>query len=490
MSRWLTIGPFNRVEGDLEVTLEIEAGRVAAARVSSSLYRGFEHVLIGRHPLDALVIVPRICGICSVSQSAAAAAALAAAMGVEMPANGRLASNLILACENLADHLTHFYLFFMPDFARAGYRGRCWHPFVERRFKATVGEALREALPARADLLRLMGYLAGKWPHSLALQPGGTTRAVTATEKVRLLSVLRDFRGFLSRVVFGDALENVSAIESGDELAAWARGRSADFARFVEMAADLGLDSVGRASDRFLSYGAYAAATDGPDAAAGHLFARGIWHGGAGPLVEQSISEDVAHAWLFGEQPLHPAVGETRPLTGDFADRAAAYTWCKAPRYDGQVVETGALARQVVAGQPLLRALVAASGGSVLARVSARLLELALVLPAMERWVHALAPGEAFCAQAPLAQEASGVGLVEAARGGLGHWLRIERGRIAAYQIIAPTTWNFSPRDANGVPGPLEQALAGLAVDDGDEVPLVVQHVVRSFDPCMVCTVH
>ena len=490
MSRRLTIGPFNRVEGDLEVTLEVAAGRVAAARVSSSLYRGFEHVLIGKHPLDALVIVPRICGICSVSQSAAAAAALADAAGVEMPANGRLASNLILACENLADHLTHFYLFFMPDFARAAYRGRPWHGEAERRFKATVGEALREVLPARADLLRLMGHLAGKWPHSLALQPGGTTRAVTATEKIRLLAVLRDFRGFLSRVVFGDSLASVGAIGCRDELAAWARGRSADFACFVEIAADLGLDSVGRASDRFLSYGAYAAAADGPDAAGGHLFARGIWHDGDRPLVEQLISEDVAHAWLFGERPLHPAVGETRPLTGEFADKAAAYTWCKAPRYDGQVAETGALARQLVAGQPLLRALVAVEGASVLARVSARLLELALVVPAMERWVRALNPGEPFCAQAPFPDEANAVGLVEAARGALGHWLRIEGGRIAAYQIIAPTTWNFSPRDTNGVPGALEQALAGLPVADGEELPLLVQHVVRSFDPCMVCTVH
>jgi Ni,Fe-hydrogenase I large subunit len=154
------------------------------------------------------------------------------------------------------------------------------------------------------------------------------------------------------------------------------------------------------------------------------------------------------------------------------------------------VVETGALARQMVAGQPLLRALVAADGGSVLARVVARLLELALVVPAMERWVRALTPGEAFCSPWQLPDQASAVGLVEAARGALGHWLRIERGKIAGYQIIAPTTWNFSPRDAAGVPGALEQALVGLPVGEGESVPLAVQHVVRSFDPCMVCTVH
>lgn len=77
---------------------------------------------------------------------------------------------------------------------------------------------------------------------------------------------------------------------------------------------------------------------------------------------------------------------------------------------------------------------------------------------------------------------------MEAARGTLGHWVGWRDGRIAHYQIVAPTTWNFSPRDSAGTPGALEQALAGMAVPDGDLT--VVQHVVRSFDPCMACTVH
>jgi len=492
VSRRLTIGPFNRVEGDLEVTLDIADGRVESAQVCSSLYRGFEQILIAKHPLDALVIVPRICGICSLSQSAAAAAALADATGLPMPANGRLASKLILACENLADHLTHFYLFFMPDFARAAYRGRAWHALAERRFQADVGEALREVLPARADWLRLMGYLAGKWPHSLALQPGGTTRAITATEKVRLLTVLREFRAFLSSRVFGDTLENVSALHRADQLSAWAQGRAGDFPRFLDIAADLGLERIGRASDTFLSYGAYAqqGGAGRQDDHREHLFARGVWRDGVLAFDEALISEDVAHAWLFGEQPVHPREGETRPLIAEFADQPDAYTWCKAPRYGSRVAETGALARQMVDGHPLLRALVAANGGSVLARVVARLFEIALVVPAMEGWVRALTPGEPFCHQWQLPDQASAVGLVEAARGALGHWLHIERGRIARYQIIAPTTWNFSPRDAGGVPGALEQALVGLPVGEDESVPLAVQHVVRSFDPCMVCTVH
>ncbi|MDQ5881688.1 MAG: uptake hydrogenase large subunit, partial [Pseudomonadota bacterium] len=257
MSRRLVVGPFNRVEGDLEVALEIAEGRIRSAEVSSSLYRGFESMLIGKDPLDALVIVPRICGICSVAQSAAAAAALAAAAGLATPRNGWLAKNLIQSCENVADHLTHFYCFFMPDFAREAYAGQPWHAGFVERFQALRGNALADFLPARAGLLRVLGYLAGKWPHTLALQPGGTTRAITPTERVRLAGVLREFRAFLEQTVFGDSLENVAALSSTSALADWAGQREADFPRFVRAAFDLKLDRIGRATDRFLSYGAY-----------------------------------------------------------------------------------------------------------------------------------------------------------------------------------------------------------------------------------------
>jgi len=122
----ITIGPFNRVEGDLEVRLDVESGRVVRAEVTAPLYRGFEQILEGRPPLDALALAPRICGICSVSQSVAAAAALRDAKSIEVAANGLLATNIAHAAENAADHLTHFYIFFMPDFAREAYAAHGW----------------------------------------------------------------------------------------------------------------------------------------------------------------------------------------------------------------------------------------------------------------------------------------------------------------------------------------------------------------------------
>ena len=473
------IGPFNRVEGDLEVTVEIRAGRVRAAWSNSPLFRGFEQILPGKDPRDALVYTPRICGICSVAQSVAAAQALAAAQGLTPAENGRIATNLILATENLADHLSHFYLFFMPDFARAEYRARPWHEATAQRFAAQRGTAAREVLPARAQLLHLTGILAGKWPHSLALQPGGTTRAIEAQERIRLLSLIGAFRAFLEETVFADQLEQVAALDSVTALSGWAQAHpDSDCGRFIRLSEDLQLDQLGRASDCFMSYGAYFEAD-------GHLWPAGVWQGGARALDPALISEDISHSWLQGQSTAkHPYQGCTLPSE----DVQQGYSWCKAPRLQGQIMEVGALARQMVAGHPLVRSLVAAKGGNVHSRVVARLLELALLVPQMERWARALRPREPFCQHAAIPEEAQGAGLVEAARGSLGHWLRIRQGRILNYQIIAPTTWNFSPRDAENIPGALEQALVGAPVTDASSV--AIQHIVRSFDPCMVCTVH
>ena len=482
MSR-LVVGPFNRVEGDLEVRLEVEAGLVARAQVVSPLYRGFEEMLRGKDARDGLVIAPRICGICSVSQSIAAAEALAAAQRLIPAPNGQLVTNIVHAVENIVDHLTHFYMFFMPDFTREIYRDQPWFVDISARFTAMKGSAAQDMLPARAEFLHIVGLLAGKWPHTLALQPGGVTRVVTGVEVQRLLAILSAFRRFLQRHVFGGALEEFSEIASVADLQNWAAQdpqTQSDMRRFLHVSGTLGLNRMGRANDRFLSFGAYRSGD-------GHLFARGLRNGaGALRLNTGLITEDIASAWMQGDAPLHPFDGETTPD----ADMAHGYTWCKAPRLEGQVAEVGAFARQVVDQQPLALDMLACNGGNVEARIIARFIEVALLIPAMEGWLRAIRPADSFIQHADIPDQAQGAGLMEAARGALGHWISLQNGKIANYQIIAPTTWNFSPRDGDGQAGPLEMALEGAEVRTGETDPVAVQHIVRSFDPCMVCTVH
>jgi len=121
----------------------------------------------------------------------------------------------------------------------------------------------------------------------------------------------------------------------------------------------------------------------------------------------------------------------------------------------------------------------------------ARLVRPARLLPAAEGWIDDLiarSDDSAYTAVAPLV-EGRGFGLIEAARGALGHWVEIAGGRIANYQIITPTAWNGSPRDSAEIRGPWEQALIGTPVAD-PENPVEAGYVVRSFDPCLVCTTH
>jgi Ni,Fe-hydrogenase I large subunit len=481
----LIVGPFNRVEGDLEVRLDIDRGQVQSAQVSASMYRGFEQILLNKEPFDAMVYAPRICGMCSVSQSVAAAGALADAMGVAPVPNGRIVTNLMLAAENMADHVAHFYLYFMPDFARPVYETHAWFDTVRERFAAQQGAHARLAIAARQRWFRLLGTLGGKWPHTQSILPQGSSRAVEPAERVYLQALIREYRAFLEQTVFGAPLETVAALDSEDALRAWhaeAPGRG-DFRLFLTLAWQLGLDRLGRGPGLYLSNGCYS----GKDAP---FFARGLWDEAAGvaqPLVVTEIFEDASHAWLSDSGGARtPAKGLTLPAP----DKPEAYTWSKAPRLAGRVLETGALARQMVNGHPLLRDAVARCGGTVYTRVLARLLELALVVPVMLDWVKALSPGEPYAQPVGMPERGDGAGLTEAARGSLGHWISIRNGKIANYQIVAPTTWNFSPRDAEGKPGALEGALVGAPVLPGEQTPVSVQHIVRSFDPCMVCTVH
>ena len=475
-------GPFNRVEGDLEVALDIRDGIIEKAEVTTTLYRGFEQILCGRPAMDALTIAPRICGICSVSQSIAAATALRNLAGGKAAPNGYLTANLAHAAENIADHLSHFYLFFMPDFAREEYKAKPWFGDAALRFKAVSGDASARFLPMRKRLLEVMGVIAGKWPHSLAFQPGGTTRAIDVGERVQLATVLGEFQVYLEEVVFGAPLDAILSIETVAELEQYAAEReTGDFRFFLKLADDLHLAALGRGPGTLMSFGAYYDAT-------GSLFPAGVLKadGVAAPLDISGISEDVAHAW-FSNTSSNPSEAETSPLV----TKDGAYSWAKAPRLAGSSAETGAGARLAIAGHPLICEILRRSGASsVKSRIVGRLIETAILVHAMQGWLRQLRLKDEFCAHFAIPSHGSAAGLIEAARGALGHWVTVEDDRIRRYQIIAPTTWNFSPRDAGGIPGPLEYALAGLDTNGMGAKSAALQHVIRSFDPCMVCTAH
>jgi hydrogenase large subunit len=86
-------------------------------------------------------------------------------------------------------------------------------------------------------------------------------------------------------------------------------------------------------------------------------------------------------------------------------------------------------------------------------------------------------------------QQAQGVGMSEAPRGALAHWIVIKDGKIENYQLVVPSTWNASPRDVQGQRSAYEAALLGTPIHDPQQ-PLEVLRTIHSFDPCIACAVH
>ena len=477
-NKTIVFSPFTRVEGDLRLEVKISDGRVSTARTSGTLFRGFEQLVRGREPTDAIVILCRICGQCGAAHSAASAAALGEAYAAALPANGLLARSVIQAVETILSHLAHFYFAFAADLCAlpGGHR-------LEERFAPIRGRSFQRALRARHVLLGLMGLLAGKWPNTLAIQPGGATRTLNRAELTRVRGVLAEFVRSVEHELFRCKLDRWLENRSLADIETWmgeGDHERGDLGCFVAEALRTGQDKIGRGPGRFLSVGGFA--LPGPRT----WLRSGYYEGGVQPLDTRKITEDVAFSWFESERAsAHPS----QAVTVAAPKKEAAYSWGKAPRYDGKSVEVGPMARMVIDGDPLATDLMNTTGPCVFARVLLRLHEVMRLARDLRGWLDQIDPGEPFYVKHQPKEAAEGHALTEAPRGLLGHWVRIERSRIRDYQVVTPTGWNLSPCDSNGKPGPLEEALVGTPVQDQDNA-VNVALVVRSYDPCLYCSVH
>lgn len=292
--------------------------------------------------------------------------------------------------------------------------------------------------------------------------------------------------------------------------------------KILGLPASLRLDKLGGYSDPskicFMSYGAYyKRGQDGysPESPTGERF----WTSGivSGDLKfedfdSKKITESIQCAFYEDDvTSRHPYDGTTVPLADPAkldlnAGPADKYSWLKAPRYNGIPAEVGPLARQIVAQDPLVTGLAKAykdaglSPANVYTRVLARMQEVAVLAYELVNWLNDIDPSKPFMTTVDLraAKDSQGIGLWEAPRGALGHWIVGDsKGKVKNYQAIVPSTWNFGPRDENGVPSPVEQALLNNAISGVDNIggadytnPVAIYHVGRSYDPCIACAIH
>jgi hydrogenase large subunit len=487
--------PFNRVEGDLEVNIEYSDGRVSDAWSAGTLYRGFENLMKGRGALDGLVMTPRICGICSTTHLAAAARALDAIAGLTLPDNAVRVRNVALMTEHVQSDIRQSVLMYMADFAHPAHAAHSLYAEALRRYAPAAGSSVIDVVRETKRVLEVVAILGGQWPHSSFMVPGGVAFAPSQSDVVQCLQIIGAYRTWYERRVLGCPIERWREVDSRAALDAWLAEspahRDGEVGFLLRFGREAGLDAIGAGPNAFLSYGSLDLPGETAiQASTRQLVAAGFARGTAVAAFDATlITEDVSHSWYRDRGALHPATGETEPLAS--GQQGQAYSWVKAPRYDGQVIETGPLAESVINGQALFVDIVAAGQVSALARQLARLTRPATLLPAMQTWLQELlaAHGAPIIAGDGQVPDGEGVGLVQATRGALGHWVSIENGRIARYQVITPSAWNGSPRDARGQRGAWEQAVIGTPVADPDN-PIEAGHVIRSFDPCLVCAVH
>jgi ferredoxin hydrogenase large subunit/hydrogenase large subunit len=504
MSNTITLSPVTRIEGHLGVKVDIEAGRVARAYVAGEMFRGFEVILRGRDPLDAQHITQRICGVCPVEHGVASVLAQDMAYKVAPPDNGRIVRNLIQGANFIMSHISHFYLLSGLDFVDVamitGYQGRdrgllelqAWvksqlssrlvypaAPFLPRysakylQDQETNFGVLRhylDALEMRANAHKMGANFAGKLPHAATLVPGGVTDKVTDLQMTKYRTQLEDLQVFINQSYLPDVVAVAGA-----------------FPEYF---------TLGRGCGNFLAYGVFPESADGN----AKLFPAGVLLGGSLQKVDpEAITEDVGQSLFSSASGRKPFDGETVAAP----DKPGAYSWLKAPRYQGEPMEVGSLARVLVgytdgrnaalksAVDGLLKTLGREPKDlvSIMGRHAARALECKLVADRCMQWLDQLVPDAPAFSDFTIPDSASGYGLTEAARGALGHWITIRGQKISNYQCVVPTTWNCSPRDDRSNPGPVEQALVGTPVADAEN-PIEVARVVRSFDPCLACAVH
>lgn len=533
----VVVDPLTRIEGHLRIEVEVEKGKVKDVRSCGTLFRGLEMILKGRDPRDVQHFTQRTCGVCTYTHALASTRALEDAIfnasHKDIPANATYIRNLVLGQLFLHDHIVHFYHLHALDwvdvtsalqadpskaaslansissrptkaedlravqdklkaFVASGQLGPFTnayflggHPayYLEPEANLVATAHYLEALRVQVEAARGMAVFGGKNPHPQFLVAGGVTcyDALTPERIKEFEDIYKKTAAFVRDVYIPDLLLVAGAYKD------WAGiGGTHDFMTmgdFPKAGGERKLES------RWLKPGI--------------IYNRDLAH--VQDFDPTKISEHIRHSWYDGDKADNPYDEKTEPKFTHMGDKDR-YSWLKAPRYDEHPTETGPLACVLVnyaKGNPDIKPLVdmvlqKLSIGpealfSTLGRTAARGIETLAIANKMasmlEEFKDNIRSDKQIVEDLEVPQESKGVGFVEAPRGGLSHWIRIEKGRVGNFQLVVPTTWNLGPRDANNVLGPCEEALMGTPIADPKR-PVEILRTVHAFDPCIACAVH
>lgn len=566
--RRVVVDPVTRIEGHLRIEVNVDDNNVIRNAVSTgTMWRGIEVILRGRDPRDAWAFTERICGVCTGTHALTSVRAVEDALGIKIPDNANLIRNIMQLCLQVHDHLVHFYHLHALDwvdvvsalsadprktselaqsvsswplsspgyfkdlqtrlkkFVESGqlgpFKNGYWgHPAYKLPAEANLMAVAHylEALDFQKEIVKIHTIYGGKNPHpnwlvggvpcAINLDGTGAVGAINM-ERLNLVSSIIDRSIAFCEQVY---LPDVAAI--GSFYKDWLYGG-------------------GLSGKSVMSYGDIPEHANDYSPASLRMPHGVILNGNLKEVYPidhrdpDQIQEFVAHSWYSypdEKKGLHPWDGITEPRFAlgpntkgtktniQALDEAAKYSWIKAPRWKGNAVEVGPLARYIVGyaqGKPefkeptdkLLKdlGLPVTALFSTLGRTAARALECIWAGHLMRNYQNKLIAnikaGDLATASTDKwkpeswPKETKGVGWTEAPRGALAHWVKIKDGKIDNYQCVVPTTWNGSPRDPAGNIGAFEASLMDTPMADPQK-PLEILRTIHSFDPCLACSTH
>ncbi len=551
----VSIDPVTRVAGALAFhsVVNMQERRVEDAHSMATLFRGYEIILKGRDPRDAIFISSRACGVCGGVHSNCAAEAIEMALGVAPPPMGVVVRNLGQAAEFLYDHPLHLYLLSGPDYS-AAVLGATNPEILEKAQRtkapgaavhgyATIGDIMEalnpltgrlylEALEETRRAREMTVLVWAKYPHPQTIVPAGISATVTSQTLNEYQTRLAFFMDYSKKMIhiWDDVYDFLYEVEP----------RFHDVGKRPRNLIDLGIwehhEGYDATYKNATAWGDRRWATPGV-VMDGELLTTSLHTINAG--LEEFVDHSYYTDWTANPpkfktdeignplSPYHMWNKETLPKPEGRSWREK-YSWATSPRWDRQVVEAGAYARMwtTAAAKKLPKNPYIESTGTSMKMVlpAASLPEMQVEwripseLNAIER-NRARAYAQAYTTlvafnnllaaydlmkqgNTSVSNEFSipkdhrmGVGFWGAGRGYLSHHLEMENGALINYQILTPSTINASPRDPFGQSGPYEEAVMNTPIieqfkSEEDFKGADILRTIRSFDPCMPCTTH
>ena len=558
MATRVVVDPVTRIEGHLRVEAMLdERGTIKDAMSSGTMWRGLEVILKGRDPRDAWAFTERICGVCTTVHALASVRAVENALSVKVPPNAEIIRNIMFLTQQVQDHVIHFYHLHALDWvdivsalkadpaatsalaqkvspswplASTGYfkdlattltkfvqsgqlgifQNAYWgHPAYKLPPEANLMAVAHylEALKWQKEIIKIHTIFGGKNPHPNYLVGGMASAISMQSDNAINMERLNYVKGLIQ-----DAMAVVENMYIPDLLAV-----ASFYPEWTQIGGGLG---------NYMVYG------DVPQNGFGDVsqfrMPRGIILNKNLSDVQtldladaNQVQEQVAHSWYEypeGKDSLHPWDGVTVPKYSgpkppyQQLDENAKYSWLKAPRWKGNAMEVGPLARMLVgfaSGKTEYKDVVTEALGalkvpptalfSTLGRTAARGLETKLcvhwLMAEYDKLIANLKAGDSAVADTSRWEpsswpaDAKGYGFTEAPRGALAHWIHIKDTKIENYQIVVPSTWNASPKDGKGQHGAYEAALLNTPMADPKR-PLEILRTIHSFDPCLACASH